>query len=303
MFAVVSSQLIENQRIISCLRYRPTSNGLEKLTTIQANKLLSKQYPEYLYYLEQLEVNLHAVPLSAVTTHYQPNHRLQQICNSPKDRLEALTAQLADFFYSRGIAPDSLGISGSMLINAHGQHSDIDLVVFGRKQFHHARDCLKQLFRQISENQTHSSPIQPLNQNLWKQTWQRRGSELTLQEYCWHEQRKYNKASIDGIKFDLTLVDESSAVKHGYRKIGMQTITAEITDDELAYDYPVCYQLNHPTISHLISFSATYAGQVFVGESIEARGVVEQAENGDCRLVVGTSREGTGEWLKVLSTA
>lgn len=303
MFAVVSDQLIDSERIISCLRYQPTSNGLKKLSTHQANHLLSKQYPEYLFYSEPLQVNLHAIHVTAVKTHYQPRPRLQHICNSPKDRLEILAAQLADFFYGRGVAPDSLGVSGSMLINAHDHNSDIDLVVFGRTQFHHARDYLKQLFKEQSKQAFISSRIQPLNEDLWRETWQRRGSELTLQEYCWHEQRKYNKASIDGIKFDLTLVDDTTAVIKGYRKIGVQTITAEITDDSMAFDYPVCYQLNHPAISHLISFSATYAGQAFVGELIEARGVVEQAENGDCRLVVGTSREGAGEWLKVISPA
>jgi predicted nucleotidyltransferase len=52
----------------------------------------------------------------------------------------------------------------------------------------------------------------------------------------------------------------------------------------------------HPTISRILSFTHTYTGQAFVGELIEAQGVVEQ--HGDEQwLVVGTTREAKGEFI------
>jgi len=50
----------------------------------------------------------------------------------------------------------------------------------------------------------------------------------------------------------------------------------------------------------VLSYTHTYAGQALPGELIEARGIVEEV--GDIkRLVVGTSREPKGEWIKSLT--
>ena len=241
---------------------------------------------------------MHAVPLSAIKHHYQPVPRLKQICDHPVDDIEQLTAQVASFFVTQGIAPDCLGISGSILISAQGTESDIDLVVYGRNNFFNARNSLQQLF----SSHQHQSSIQPLCDQQWQQTWERRGCDLSLQDYIWHEQRKYNKASINGIKFDLTLVESQTIDHQVYNKQGLVDLTAVITDDSRAYDYPASYRINHPVINKILSYSATYAGQARNGESIEARGVLEKSTSGDCRLLVGTSREATGEYLKVLKS-
>jgi predicted nucleotidyltransferase len=159
----------------------------------------------------------------------------------------------------------------------------------------------------LENKQTHDH-IQPLSEEQWLQTWNRRDCDLSLADYIWHEQRKYNKASIDGIKFDLSMIEsnrvELQAIDHQkYTKQGLHHLTARIIDDSKAYDYPASYQIDHPQISQILSYSATYTGQAIQGENIEARGVLEQSENGARRLVVGTSREASGEYLKVVKAA
>ena len=53
-------------------------------------------------------------------------------------------------------------------------------------------------------------------------------------------------------------------------------------------------------IDHVLSYTHTYAGQALPGEIIEACGVIEEV--GDTkRLVVGTSREPKGEWIRSLT--
>jgi predicted nucleotidyltransferase len=50
----------------------------------------------------------------------------------------------------------------------------------------------------------------------------------------------------------------------------------------------------------VLSYTHTYAGQALVRERIEARGMVEMV--GDMkRLVVGTTREPKGEWIRSLT--
>ncbi len=302
MFAVVHADLIAADLIVSCLRYIPNAEGLDKISTNNANRYLQTNYPQYLHHFEQFDTFVHAVPLAAVKRHYQPVERLKQICQQPKDALEQLTSELCVYFVSQGLNADHLGISGSILIAAHGAESDIDLVVYGRDSFFKARDSLQQLFcRDLSSSKhTRHYQIQPLSQEQWRQSWNRRGCDLSLEDYIWHEQRKYNKASINDIKFDLTMVETQMTDHQAYVKQGISVLKAIVIDDSKAYDYPARYRIDHPQIEQILSYSATYAGQACNGEQIEAKGVLEKSDNGDCRLVVGTSREAANEYLKVL---
>lgn len=304
MFAVVSADQIDTDLIVSCLRYIPTPHGLSKVSTHDANQYLKTNYPQYLHYSKQLDAVVHAVPEEEIQLHYQPVERLKQIYSLPADTLEALTAQVATYFIAQGLDADALGVSGSILISAHGSASDIDLVVYGRDNFFKARKSLQQLFNNEPANikKKPQNFIQPLSHQQWQETWQRRGCDLSLQDYIWHEQRKFNKASINGVKFDLSMTETPSNHHHTYRKQGMISLKALITDDTKAYDYPASYLIDHPQINQILSYSATYVGQACRGEAIEARGVVEKSLSGDCRLLVGVSREATGQYLKVVNS-
>ena len=296
LLAVVDAELLDHH-IVCCLRYIPSDQGLSKLSTSQATQYLETRFPQYLQYSEQLDTRLHCVPRSRVHQHYQPNQRLEQICAQPTDQLETLTAQLASYFVDKGLAIDKLGVSGSILIAAHNSASDIDLVVYGRNNFFKARNRL----REILDNNQHRD-VQPLTTEQWQQSWQRRGSDLSLQDYMWHEQRKYNKASIHGVKFDLVMVETQSLERKTYRKQGVMRVKATVTDAGKAYDYPVSYVIDHPRVQRIICYSATYTGQACTGERIEAKGILEQADDGACRLLIGSSREAPGEYLKIQRT-
>ncbi|PKL59366.1 MAG: DNA polymerase subunit beta, partial [Methanomicrobiales archaeon HGW-Methanomicrobiales-4] len=55
-----------------------------------------------------------------------------------------------------------------------------------------------------------------------------------------------------------------------------------------------------PIISKVFSFTHTYTGQARKGEKIEARGVIEQ-HNDEQWLIVGTTREAKGEYIRSLT--
>jgi len=73
-----------------------------------------------------------------------------------------------------------------------------------------------------------------------------------------------------------------------------------VTDDQFAFDSPAVYEINHPDISRVLSFTHTYTGQAFAGELLQAQGIIEKHGN-EHWLVVGTTREAKGEYIRSLS--
>lgn len=82
--------------------------------------------------------------------------------------------------------------------------------------------------------------------------------------------------------------------------MGSTTLSCQVTDDSKAFDYPAEFAVDHPTINSIVSFTATYIGQAQTSEMIEVSGLLEQDQNAVKRIVVGSSREAQGEYIKVL---
>jgi len=181
-----------------------------------------------------------------------------------------------------------------MLIGAQRPASDIDLVFYRREAFFQAREIIRTLLsKQL---------LEPLDEALWRDAYDRRGCTLSYDDYRWHEERKYNKAAIDGTKFDISLLtpDRWQDLLR-YKKLGRHCLQTTIADDNHRFDYPARYGLNHPVISEAISYTATYAGQALQDERVEIQGQLEVSSAGHLRIVIGTNRESLDEYLKVSS--
>jgi len=170
--------------------------------------------------------------------------------------------------------------------------SDIDLVCYQRESFHQARNIIQAL---IAEDR-----CQALNDADWLSAYQRRACDFALDEYIWHEQRKYNKAIINQRKFDLSLLMVDQPTYGCFRKLGFQRIEAEVIDDRQGFDYPARFGINHPEVNSVVCFTATYTGQAKTGEHIVTAGQLEIDEFGGKRIVVGSNREAIGEFIRVL---
>ncbi|QDV21998.1 hypothetical protein [Aureliella helgolandensis] len=325
LFAVVVHG-VEAGRVLTSLRYTRRSEGLRKLGSLESQQLLQKQHPDWLYHCPRRDVQLHGVPESCVIRHYRPaafleeQRQLYRAAHHPTlapalkairqhldagnletGQLEAgqlAAGQLAAGHPQTGPTGGGLtgewGITGSHLLGAAGADSDIDCVVYGMKNFLRAQ--------QLAQNAMERGDWQGLTPEQWQAAYQRRGCELSLAEYSWHERRKYNKFSVMGTKIDLSCVDNPppEALIAG-EKIGKTQLLAQVVDDTHAFASPAVYRVSHPRIQSVLSGTPTYAGQAVVGEWIQARGWEEHTLDGSRRLVVGTSREGSDEWLKVVS--
>ena len=73
-----------------------------------------------------------------------------------------------------------------------------------------------------------------------------------------------------------------------------------VIDDKQAFDFPARYLIDNEMTPEVISFTHTYVGQAQKGETIEVAGAIEcDSASGQRRLVVGSTREAIGEYIKV----
>ncbi len=227
---------------------------------------------------------------------FSGRERLNDIINHHADVYERDVYDLAKFL-SNFTDTKNLGISGSGLIKCYKNDSDIDFVVYGIKNFNNARNAIK---RAILNN----GVVKNLNLEQWKELYAKRifGNELTYDEFLWHENRKFNKGTINNRKFDLLLSDDVR-VNLNFKKIGNIVKKGKVIKSS-PFSYPAYYEIiEHNEISKILCWTHTYIGQAFEGENIEVSGMLEEINNGtgyEKFIIVGTSRKASGEYIKVI---
>ena len=297
LFAVVAEGL-ELGKVRCFLRYVRHENGQwHKVQTDEANDLLEKNYPNYCFHSPELDAFLHAVSIEKITTHHRPKNRLTQLLeNPPNDEIENDCVNLCRLFEQAGIDLNQFGVTGSLLIKQQKASSDIDLVCDSLTTFHQCRLAILQL--------SLTGELGLLSEQDWRESYERRDCDLSFDDYVWHECRKSNKGLINGRKFDLSLVEgeQSNTVRDvtTYKKLGATVLQSTVSNDVRAFCYPAEFEISHATIQSVVCFTATYVGQAIFGETIEISGQLEQDEFGNQRLVVGSTREARGEYIKVI---
>jgi len=300
LFFAVVDRVTEEGRVLCFLRYGRPQGITVKLDTTAANSLLQTRYPAYLHYSRRLNANLHAVPMENIKHHHSSRARVQSMIKSEllaepnTSAIEIKLIKLIRYLDAQGVSPDDVGVTGSLLIAQQHAASDIDLVFYRRSSFNLARRAVAAGIQK--------GDLQALDMDDWQAAWDRRGCELDFDSFVRHERRKGNKGMLDGTRFDLALVvdepleeDEAVWVKQGVRQI-----QARVKEDECAYDQPARYRLDHDEVDEILSFTHTYVGQALTGEMISACGMLEKSNDGRRRLIIGSSREAPGEYIRVL---
>ncbi|MCZ7380055.1 MAG: nucleotidyltransferase domain-containing protein [Candidatus Methanoperedens sp.] len=273
--------------IRSILRYVPDPEGkrgtdkkYRKLDFDDAFVFMKKARPEWVS-------DVHVVPWDSVKQILAPNERLPSLVKK-NSKVKAIVNTL------KAIPLDKMGVTGSLLAGLENESSDIDFIVYGNSWFK-ARDI-------IARAKKEKNPITEISDEMWHEIYKKRKPELPFDEFLRHELRKGNRGMVGGTYFDLLYVrdwEDIAPCLRG-RDIGYETIEATVTNADFSFDSPAIYKIDHPEISYVLSYTHTYAGQALVGERIEARGMVEVVGNMK-RLVVGTTREPKGEWIRSLT--
>jgi predicted nucleotidyltransferase len=273
--------------IRSILRYVPDPEGkrgadkkYRKLDFDDAFVFMKKERPEWVK-------DVHIVPWDSVKQILAPDERLPSLVKK-NNKVRAIVNTL------KAIPLDKMGVTGSLLAGLENESSDIDFIVYGNSWFK-ARDIIAQAKKE-------KNPITEISDEMWHEIYRKRKPELPFDEFLRHEFRKGNRGMVGGTYFDLLYVrdwEDIAPCLRG-RDIGYETIEATVTNADFSFDSPAIYKIDHPEINYVLSYTHTYAGQALFGERIEARGVVEVVGNMK-RLVVGTTREPKGEWIRSLT--
>jgi predicted nucleotidyltransferase len=242
----------------------------------EAYALIQKKKPQYAGLL-------HRVPYADVKRVLKPDLEIGRVA---KDHPRV--QKLLDLF---PLPKGTVGCTGSLLCGLANETSDIDMVVYGKHWF-----TAQRLVRQGIRD----GKIEGLSPEMWRKVYDKRKPEIPYDQFVLHEQRKYNRGQIEGTYFDILYTrsyDEIRSVPSGKGTVlGKATIRAVVKDASLVFDNPAIYEVEHESVSRVLSFTHTYSGQALEGETIEACGVLEQ-HGSERWLVVGTTREARGEYI------
>ncbi|WP_406655588.1 nucleotidyltransferase domain-containing protein [Methanolobus sp. ZRKC2] len=289
IFAV--SDYFHPHGIRSTLRYVPDENGERELNGIRYKKydfdvsfdFMRENRPEWVE-------DVHVVPEDSIKKVLRPNDVIEELAKSDS-RVNTIVSTLK----KAGVPTDKMGVTGSFLPGLQNEGSDVDFVVYGANWFV-ARDAIR-------EAKNEDGPIEDIDEDMWNKIYRKRIPEISFEEFVLHEKRKGNRGMVEGTYFDLLFVRDWEQINESIQRgedIGKMKIEAKVVNADLAFDSPSVYIVEHEEIDHVLSYTHTYAGQALAGEVIEASGTVEQVGNLK-RLVVGTSREPKGEWIRSLT--
>jgi len=276
----------DNAASVGCvLRYVPDANGervhasgrrYAKYDFDEAYALIAEKKPHYAGLL-------HRVPFSDVKRVLRPDREIGRIAaDHPRVR------KLVDLFR---LPTGTVGCTGSLLCGLENKGSDIDMVVYGKHWF---------TAQKLVEQGIRDGKIEGLSPAMWRKVYEKRKPEIPYDQFVLHEQRKWNRGQIEGTYFDILYTrsyDEIKNVPSGKGVVlGKMTIEAMVKDASLAFDNPAIYEVDHESVSRILSFTHTYSGQALAGETIRACGVLER-HGSEQWLIIGTTREARGEYI------
>ncbi len=216
-------------------------------------KLVSKKYSQYLVFHEMLGLRIVGVKDAAVLEARKPEERLAFLLEAgPTDELLAAMERVLMIAQNNsGLRTENFGVFGSML---HGFHhpkfSDIDFIVYGKKENAKLRKTLEALYTDKASglhNEFESDAA------MSGKDWQFKN--FSILDFIWHQRRKQiyglydDTASGRTIKAEFEPVKAWSEIKSEYdpetriRQKGWVKLKARVIADDEAPFIPSIYSI------------------------------------------------------------
>ncbi|MBS7642118.1 hypothetical protein KEJ40_03015 [Candidatus Bathyarchaeota archaeon] len=301
-------------RVIAYLRYFEEPSGgrvrcgrrYSKVYSLSDRDfILMMGYPHYIYYDHVFDDWMEGVPRHLIAKLYDPVEKVSTLSKGYDiDIVESQALTLVNILHDlTGIPTDCIGISGSILVDLHSFDSDIDVVVYGRRNCFTIHDMLKNL---LNSGEGMFSPyclddLRRLYDFRSRDTW------MSFDDFCRIEARKVHQGKFLGRDFFVRFIPDRHEVGESYgdrlyKRIGYARIKARVDDDSDSIFTPCKYIVSNveflygvdyaKPLEEVVSFRGRFCEQARRGEIVVAEGKVEKVVDSSgyeyYRLVVGS---------------
>ncbi|MHA1489892.1 MAG: hypothetical protein ACTSRI_09570 [Promethearchaeota archaeon] len=291
-----------NNRKICFLRFYPAPEGDRIREGVKYKKIydlkdrysfLREKFPKYLFFSKELDLELQGVRNEDIKKIYTPREYLKTI--SDKDNLtniEKYSIMLCELFLDDGGIPkNSIGITGSSMVNLNRHDSDIDLIIYGTKTSLEFQDNLKRIL------EAHNN-CRPYNSEEYKKhfQWRAGGSSIAFKDFIKSEKRKLHQGKFYGIDFFIRYIIspedwQGNYYDYQYKDMGRIKLTAEIINSTDSIFTPCSYkikvnevlnisvkssEINFDNIREVNSFRGRFCEQAIKGENVLVEGKLEE---------------------------
>ncbi|MBS7621889.1 hypothetical protein KEJ32_07250, partial [Candidatus Bathyarchaeota archaeon] len=104
-------------------------------------------FPDYVYHCPFRRKDVISAPWARIKRVYVPRERLQRLLRVKRlDKLQKMTLDFLDLVSGASkVALEDFGVHGSIALNMHSQESDIDIVVYGGRNFRKVENAIHKL--------------------------------------------------------------------------------------------------------------------------------------------------------------
>ena len=260
-------------------------------------KFVLKEYPRYTVFHEPLMRFLVGVNEEDIKEARKPEIGLQMlIATEPEDRLHMAIQNLIELVSANsGLTSRDFGVFGSLLQGFyHPGLSDLDFIVYGRKNLRKLSEALEDLYRVDNSLQNEFDSMKAVKGKNWMFL------NYSPEEYLWHQRRKMIyclfKTKERVVKGEFEPVKKWEEICKEYDKdtrinnVGWIKVVAEITEDDDAPFIPSIYQIEVrdiiegpkvDEIKRIFSYMEEFRMQAKRGEQVLVEGNLEKvvAEN------------------------
>ncbi len=258
-------------------------------------KFIEKNFPKYRIYYAPLKKKLVGLKMNQIKELRKPKHKLKEILEKGNGDPLILTLKnlISEIQSLSGLKLRAFGVFGSILHNFHNPlYSDIDLIIYGRRNLHKLRETLKEIYNSQFSNLRNE--FEKWNSETPLHHWH--FTNLTKKEFWFHQKRKliyavYNPKKLGRkVKVEFEPVKEWNEIKNNYLEIkeikdlGWCKILFEVTDASEAFFMPSIYKIEPvkvlkgegQEVMQVISFVEEFRGQLKEGEKGVVQGRVEE---------------------------
>ncbi len=250
-----------------------------------------KAYPQYVYKSSMHKNNtlLFSVPINKIERVYFPRKGLSELMAMPKDSLDEhlkTVHEFIDFLLKSGLRVKDLGVTYSTLMGHYlSKISDINVVVYGKKNFWKLMDYLK-----TSDHKA----LRWKNKEDWLKFYKGRNrfAIFSKDEFLHLMSRKKSEGYFHDTLFILFCVEDENETwfkwnEEKYASQDLVTVEGVVENNFSSVVRPGCYDIKDSKIidgpkdiqvEKIVFYSRDYAMIAYPNEKIKACGILEKVE-------------------------